>query len=331
MDQVIENHYDVVIVGASFAGLSCARELAKTKKNVLVLDKNYQPGTKACGYGVEDEDLLFVPESYLNYPMSSLYIEANGKKIQMPRGRGLISSIVRSEIINDWIKDLNTSSNIRVEVGCGVKNINRDNKYLLLENNKQISFDHLVGADGYFSIVRKSLGLSVDEYMVAIHYLLSDHIAEGFLMAEDWELFGKGYAWIFPNKSFASVGCAVDCKSKHVKELHNNLKKWLAKKNIDYSKGKFEGSIINYDFRGYKFGDIYLVGDAAGFADGLTGKGIYAACLSGHLVAEEIIGSVTLSEKMNDWLEEKKKNEKILHHQDKNFLELKMSLIEKSQ
>jgi geranylgeranyl reductase len=40
---------------------------------------------------------------------------------------------------------------------------------------------------------------------------------------------------------------------------------------------------------GHRFGDTFLVGDAAGLMNDMSGIGIYPACLSGQEVARQII------------------------------------------
>ncbi|MEW6427906.1 MAG: NAD(P)/FAD-dependent oxidoreductase, partial [Thermodesulfobacteriota bacterium] len=50
-----------------------------------------------------------------------------------------------------------------------------------------------------------------------------------------------------------------------------------------------EAYLINYDYRGSRFGKVHLVGDAAGLASPLTGEGIYPAILSGRAAAAAIL------------------------------------------
>ncbi|MGE4559956.1 MAG: NAD(P)/FAD-dependent oxidoreductase, partial [Desulfobulbus sp.] len=47
--------------------------------------------------------------------------------------------------------------------------------------------------------------------------------------------------------------------------------------------------LVNYDYRGIRFGKCFLVGDAAGLASGLTGEGIHPALISGQVVARMIL------------------------------------------
>ena len=50
-----------------------------------------------------------------------------------------------------------------------------------------------------------------------------------------------------------------------------------------------QAELINFDHRGCHFDRIWLVGDAAGLASGLTGEGIHPAFVSGEAVAKKII------------------------------------------
>ncbi len=101
----------------------------------------------------------------------------------------------------------------------------------------------------------------------------------------DSGLFASGYAWVFPHQDSVSVGAYVDGRVMKAKQLQDNLIKWSAKSGYPLSGHKSEAEYINFDFRGYRFNNIFLVGDAAGLASGLTGEGIYPAIVSGEAVA----------------------------------------------
>jgi flavin-dependent dehydrogenase len=72
----------------------------------------------------------------------------------------------------------------------------------------------------------------------------------------------------------------------------------LMRRNLDelcdrfsIEKTRFEAARINIDYKGFVFGNRFLAGDAAGFASGLTGEGIYQALLSGEEIAKGILNS----------------------------------------
>ena len=71
-----------------------------------------------------------------------------------------------------------------------------------------------------------------------------------------------------------------------------------------------EGATIETDYRGLAFDrGVYLVGDAAGLASGLTGEGIYSALVSGEEVAQLILQPGYRTVKTLAWLRIKRLHE----------------------
>ena len=105
----------------------------------------------------------------------------------------------------------------------------------------------------------------------------------------EWHLnsrfFAGGYAWVFPHRQTISIGAYVDARVMKAKQLQKNLLVWGGQAGHSLSSGKAEAEYINFDYRGYRFDNIFLIGDAAGLASGLTGEGIYPAIVSGEEVA----------------------------------------------
>ena len=69
----------------------------------------------------------------------------------------------------------------------------------------------------------------------------------------------------------------------------NNLLRWLELQQISIQGLKPKSGLINFDYRGWHFNNIMLIGDAAGLASGLTGEGMYPALVSGETAAQVII------------------------------------------
>ena len=70
--------------------------------------------------------------------------------------------------------------------------------------------------------------------------------------------------------------------------------------------------MINYDFRGYHFGNRFLAGDAAGLASGLTGEGIYPAILSGETIAKLIIDPSADTTNLDRLIDKQRKHQRLL-------------------
>jgi len=107
----------------------------------------------------------------------------------------------------------------------------------------------------------------------------------------DASVAGSHYGWVFPHEKFTLIGVCGSSDSLHPSKMKEALNSWMKRKGYSTENMEPEGAIINFDYRGFDFGNIYLVGDAAGFASGITGEGIYFGMISGREVAKKIMNS----------------------------------------
>jgi digeranylgeranylglycerophospholipid reductase len=158
----------------------------------------------------------------------------------------------------------------------------------------------VIGADGHWSVVRRSAGLAryFSDYVSCAQYQLGDLDLEDPSVNEFW--FGRkyapgGYAWVFPKSSTAAnVGLGV--RKIHEKPAIFYLKDFISgdprfrnakilKKNggICPVSGTLDKIVDN---------GLMLVGDAAGQLIPITGAGIHsgieAGKMAGHVAAEAI-------------------------------------------
>lgn len=311
-------YYDVIIVGASIAGLECAKNLGNSSLNVLVIEKNKQIGRKVCAEGIISSDLNYIPKHFINFDFQRGIIHYQNKATTFPKNRGIISTIERKIFLDYEVKNLKKFTNIKILTGISVSDIISNNS-LKLNTGEKLGFKFLVGADGSSSVVRKYLNLGSDSLEIAIQYIVPKRF-EDFEVYLDDKLFGTGYLWIFPNKDYTSIGCGTDLRFMKPKTLKDNFDLWLKKHNIDISSAKFEGALINYDYRGYKFDNIFLAGDAAGLTSGILGKGIHSAFLSGKQVARDILKVNKMPNLIEAWLRKKKQQEKYMVFLKNSFL-----------
>jgi len=304
---MLKDKYDIIIVGASIAGLEAAKRFGDTDLNVLVLEKNKCIGEKVCAHGITLNDASFIPKKFLNFPFQKALLHHEGKKSFFPQQVDFISSIDRKIFLGSLLKEVNIFDNIQVSLGKFVRQIDRNN---VIIDRKKIKFSYLIGADGSNSIVRKHLKLPTEKTEFAVQYIVPK-VYKNFEIFLGDKRFGSGYAWIFPNKKFTSIGCGSDIRSISPKQLRNNFDNWLQDSNISTDNTRLEMSVINYDYRGYHFSNIYLVGDAAGLASGFTGKGMYPAFISAHQVANEILNIETENNLILEWVRLKNSQERV--------------------
>ncbi len=286
----MKNKYDVIVVGAGPAGLSCAEVLAKGGKSVLVLEKNNEIGPKICAGGltakVEKENIISLQDTgkifySIKFHFSKICRKfAESEPIVATIDRGKLGKIMLEKTIK---------SGAEIKTGIKVKEINENS---ISVNGQEMKYSYLVGADGSNSIVRKFLGIKTEKLLTTLQYTIPQKIQE----FEEMEYFFdsrifNGYFWIFPHKDYTTIGSGYYPKFTHKNHFNfkSSFENWLSSRHIKTTGLQLEGFPINFDYQGYQFGNKFLIGDAGGFASGLTGEGIYFAIVSGKEVGKKII------------------------------------------
>lgn len=280
----------VVIVGAGPAGLAAALELAQNKDfEVVVLEKNSKPSYKVCGGGIHPDFIKdFVSPDILDREFERLILKTPKSEFIMQYDKNIFVGTLNRKKLNEELTKKAEGAGAQVLFNKAVKEVQKDR--IITQDGAEFPFDYLIGADGATSIVRKSLGLPTEEFLIAYQYMIPGDYKD-IEIHLDFKKFGITYSWIFPQKDVISVGtgyAAVEKKTpEEMKRLRDNFEEWC-KERFSLEGARFEGFTINYDYRGFEFGNTYLCGDAGGFASGLTGEGMKPAIRSGVDIARKI-------------------------------------------
>ena len=290
--------FDVIIVGAGPAGLRCAEVLSKSDLHVLLLEKNDKMGIKVCAGGITNKDLaiLDLPDSLIEHKVSSTAVHSAKRSSKAITKDPVVFTLSREEL-GEWQYGLIKNSTVKVLSNARVSEIHKD--YLLVNNKEKYTYKYLVGADGVNSIVRRFLDIPTEKRLIGIQYRIPSKKDPSLEIFMNSKFFNAWYAWSFPHKDHIAVGCVADPKLMNSNKLKENFKNWLELKGYDISDAKYESWPISYDYRGYKFDKVFLVGEAAGLASGFTGEGIYQALTSGDTVGHTILDKNYQSKEMN--------------------------------
>lgn len=245
----------VVIVGAGPAGLITALNLLEVGLKPLILEKEPEIRSTACGEAVGLQWLSELPFD------SNPYIakRVKGAKLIFP-GDNLDLVAKECAVLNrtEWLKGMaeelkQRGGKIRLSSEVVAVASNR----LKLENGETIGYDTLIGADGPKSRLARHLGMSYD-FIVASQYKISgDTSGMDYLEFYFDKRFSFGYAWIFPKEGTINVGLGGD---------FTHLDAFLQYKGLDRQRiTKKEAGIIPASGISGKLvaGNIALIGDAA--------------------------------------------------------------------
>lgn len=282
--------FDVVIVGAGPAGLACAAITAAQGASTLVLERKPVIGRKVCAGGITWNGLMDRFDNICQKEFSRQRIITRYQNTTIEEPTPIIATVNRIELGQVMAEKARIAGAV-IQSFCRVNQVAGDFvTYKNLKNGQitKVNFLNLVGADGSISTIRKHLKLPVHSYGVGINYQLPVDYSE-MEWHLDSHLFGSGYAWIFPHKGSTSVGVYGSPKEIRPIELKKNLYKWAESVGFTLEGQKAEAEIINFDYQGYEFDNIYLAGDAAGLASGLTGEGIYPAIVCGEEIGRKIL------------------------------------------
>lgn len=305
--------YDVIIIGGGPGGLSCATVLAAAGARVMVLERKKQIGRKVCAGGITWEGLIQrVPPHLIERSFTEQYIYSNWQKIRFRRKNPIVATVNR-EALGLWMMDQALEAGARIRSGCHAREIT-DRSVICTDDQGTIctvGYDHLVGADGSSSSVRRFLNMPTLGIGVGMNYQVPVR-AEHMEWHLNTRLFGNGYGWIFPHRDTVSVGAYRPQKTIPPVRFKKRVVAWAETRGFHLEEVQPQAELINFDYRGHRFNNRWLVGDAAGLASGLTGEGIHPAIVSGEAVARTILDPAYPADELRRLLARHRRHRKIV-------------------
>jgi geranylgeranyl reductase len=286
----MQDSTDILIVGGGPGGLACATLLAQNGVRVVLAERKPVVGPKVCAGGITWSGLLrHVPPVLIERQFAEQLVVTRGQRVVVAEENPIIATVNR-ERLGQWMAEQAQAAGVRLLSETRVLHLEQHRAALEHAGGQRrtIEFGQLVGADGSRSMVRRFLGLPIKNMGIGLncmypgqHPRMEWHLNTG--------LFGSGYGWIFPHAGMVSIGVYGDSRNLPAAVLKQRLLHWAAVQGFRLDPSAIRAGWVNYDYRGVRFDRAWLVGDAAGFASGLTGEGIYPALVSGQAVAKMIL------------------------------------------
>lgn len=296
-------HFTVAIIGSGPSGASTAFYLGKQGIETVIIEKETLPRYKTCGGGFVNRGKKEMPFDISEvvereFYKVDTYFNNHEKCYHSNKETPIITMIMRDAFDNLIVKKAKEFGVTLLENHKLLNIESVDGKSILKTTQGEISADFIIAADGVLSPTAKMAGWKKDtrKLIPALEY-------EVEVSKEDFERLSKsarfdidavpfGYAWCFPKKNHLSLGVLTTKKGKiNLKEYYRKYLQTLGIKEI--IKEDAHGFQIPVKPRtdGFVKNNVFLIGDAAGFAEPITAEGISNAILSGKYAAEAIIES----------------------------------------
>jgi len=289
--------YDIVIIGAGPAGSSAARAAAQRGAKVLLIDRRQR-----IGVPVQCAELVHQWVSrYVSFSSASVLQNIEAMVTHLPdRTSYEMKSPGYMLDRSLFDKELATSAALYgANISIQTVALELSSEGVVVERRGErelIRSKVIIGADGVHSSVARWVDQSPIKTIVALQYEVvisnpQNHV--DIFFDKEYEV---GYAWFFPKGKTANVGVGVipsktSLLPNLLSDFLNILKESKKLLRVEVV-SKTGGSIPCEPYRQTVFGNILLVGDAAGHAHPITGAGILNAviggAIAGRIAAEAI-------------------------------------------
>jgi flavin-dependent dehydrogenase len=279
----LDGAHDVLICGASFAGLAVARELAGSGAEVMVVDR-YEIGerqTSACGIPTEwlralglmeaerqrfDSLVVHTPRGNARYRLPWTFSTFDYRELCELLWRDCDAAFETAKV-NGRAGPANGSGAIGVDTDRGV-----------------ISAPLVVDALGWRRILASGDGYQPPDAPLSrgleVH---PEGVGDDLEVWIDRRYVPAGYGWSFPAGEELRIGVGSFDPRFHVRETTELLAEDLGRDRVRY-----QGNWIPHKLRRATEGGVFFAGDSAGHCLPLTAEGIRTALYFGISLGREL-------------------------------------------
>lgn len=282
----LDGERDVLVCGASFAGLAVARELAGSGADVLIIDR-YEIGerqTSACGIPTEWLQRLGLMEAERQrFDTLVMHTPHGTSRYKLP---WTFSTFDYRELCQLLWRDCDaTFETAKVN---GRSQVDSDGRVGVETDRGTISAPLVVDALGWRRMLAGGDGYQPPD--APLSRGLEVHpggTSEDLAIWIDRRYVPAGYGWSFPARDELRIGIGSFDPRFHVKETTVELTRDLGKEPNEY-----QGNWIPHKLRRGTEGGVFFVGDSAGHCLPLSAEGIRTALYFGMALGQELRGVV---------------------------------------
>ncbi|WP_431096150.1 NAD(P)/FAD-dependent oxidoreductase [Polaromonas aquatica] len=301
--------FDLVVVGASFAGLACARAAARAGLQVAIVEKKSASGDKLHTTGIIVKDAIdTIP--WLQQVPAALVRQVDGVRLYSPNLRhvdlhapGYYFWATDTPALLDWMCASVQADGVTLLAGTLFEQAARDSggwtvsvKSVAPQEPMVLQARYLVGADGPHSRVAKALGLSLNtqflfgmehEYGQArldanlLHCFIDRQLAPGYI---GWAVAGVGIHQIGLARRMSRSGVSVPAKQDWMAAFMAKIAPHVDVGDANPLATRAGMIPCGGVLKRVSDARVMLVGDAAGMVSPVTAGGIHTALEHGDAV-----------------------------------------------
>ncbi len=301
----MRNQTEILVIGAGPAGATLARCLAEAGQDVTLIDKAALPRHKPCGGGLPQRTLDLLPATCRPEHAGSV------KSVRLAGAwRGNLDFALPADTECLVVERSHFDQQLAMQAkhagatlvqNCRLIAITRHDRECLAKTSRgEIRARVVAACDGVFSPAGRALGFAANAlgFCLEATVRMPDDLPQPERTRATFHLgcLADGYAWSFPRNHEFAVG--VGSARSKAPDLQGRLRDLprIIPGLKQGATGRVWGGMLP-DFRQprgvYAQENAYLVGDAAGLVDPLTGEGIFYAIRSAQLAARAITGAGT--------------------------------------
>ena len=295
---VMRENYDVAIIGAGPAGAVFAKELARKAPalHVLLVDGQGESNKKVCGGLLAPDAQEMFAKLGLTLPTDILAdpqifdVETIDLTQKCARNYQRYYLNMDRYAFDKWLVSLVPDS-VEIHNGRCTKLRREGDEILLTLNGRKVRTRFLVGADGASSLVRRTFFNDKPMKYVAIqqHFACTNQALPSYSCIFDPKT-SDSCSWTIRKEEHIIYGGAFH--RKNCREAFEKQKKRLeAFWGVEFGTPiKTEACLVTSPRKMKHFnvgrGNVFLIGEAAGFVSASSFEGISSALLSARLLAE---------------------------------------------
>jgi len=297
--------FDLVVVGASFAGTATALAAAQSGLRVCVLERKHDPGHKLHTTGIivkeaAERTLLNALPASMTHRVEQVRLYAPGLKQVALAAPGYYFLTTDTPAVMRWLASQLREHGVELRLGCAFTQARRCAEGWHVANAGMTRF--LVGADGARSRVARRCGLGqVRQFLYGIEYEFPGaRLAQpGALHCFISKRYAPGYiGWIAQNPDGIQAGLALRHDPAHarVPDIDGFLLRvgQVAGLPLRLAPGPTRAGLIPCSGPVWPLSrdGVILTGDAAGIVSPVTAGGIHSAWEHGWTVGRAIAAHV---------------------------------------